>query len=68
MNLLEEETMITQETQAVSDDGMSVFMEEMKEKILKSRLPRVGRNKPCICGATYSNGKPVKYKHCHGRQ
>ncbi len=26
-----------------------------------------GRNDPCPCGATYPDGRPKKYKHCHGR-
>ncbi len=26
-----------------------------------------GRNDPCPCGATKADGKPVKYKHCHGK-
>lgn len=25
----------------------------------------IGRNDPCWCGKTDSNGKPVKWKHCH---
>jgi len=29
--------------------------------------PKVGRNDPCPCGATKPDGKPVKYKHCHGK-
>lgn len=28
---------------------------------------KVGRNDPCLCGATKPDGRPVKYKHCHGR-
>lgn len=28
---------------------------------------KVGRNDPCPCGAKKSDGTPVKYKHCHGR-
>lgn len=27
---------------------------------------KVGRNDPCPCGATDENGKPIKYKRCHG--
>ncbi len=27
----------------------------------------VGRNDPCPCGATKPDGRPVKYKHCHGK-
>jgi len=26
-----------------------------------------GRNDPCPCGATDKNGRPIKYKKCHGR-
>ncbi|MBI5733324.1 MAG: preprotein translocase subunit SecA [Candidatus Kerfeldbacteria bacterium] len=28
---------------------------------------KVGRNDPCPCGATKSDGTPIKYKHCHGK-
>ena len=28
---------------------------------------RVGRNDPCPCGAKHPDGRPIKYKHCHGR-
>lgn len=31
------------------------------------RFDDVGRNDPCPCGATKDNGKPLKYKYCHGR-
>lgn len=27
----------------------------------------IGRNDACPCGATKPDGKPVKYKHCHGK-
>lgn len=27
----------------------------------------VGRNDPCPCGAKTSDGRPVKFKRCHGR-
>jgi len=34
----------------------------------QSRNPaKVGRNDPCPCGAKKSDGRPIKYKHCHGR-
>ena len=26
----------------------------------------IGRNDPCPCGKKNSDGKPIKYKHCHG--
>ena len=28
---------------------------------------KVGRNDPCPCGAKKADGRPVKFKHCHGR-
>jgi len=30
-------------------------------------LKKIGRNDPCPCGAKYPDGRPKKYKHCHGR-
>ena len=27
----------------------------------------IGRNSPCPCGSTHSDGRPVKYKHCCGK-
>jgi preprotein translocase subunit SecA len=32
------------------------------------RSAKIGRNDPCPCGAKHPDGRPVKYKHCHGRQ
>jgi len=32
-----------------------------------SSVPKVGRNEPCPCGATKPDGRPIKYKHCHGK-
>ncbi|MBM3257963.1 MAG: preprotein translocase subunit SecA, partial [Candidatus Nealsonbacteria bacterium] len=26
-----------------------------------------GRNDPCPCGAKHADGRPIKYKHCHGK-
>ncbi len=33
---------------------------------LSSRA-KVGRNDPCPCGAARADGRPKKYKHCHGK-
>ena len=30
-------------------------------------LAKAGRNDPCPCGATHPDGRPKKYKHCHGK-
>jgi len=32
-----------------------------------SAFAKVGRNDPCPCGAKKPDGRPVKYKHCHGK-
>ena len=29
--------------------------------------PKVGRNDPCPCGAKHPDGRPKKFKHCHGK-
>lgn len=28
---------------------------------------KVNRNDPCPCGAKHDDGRPIKYKHCHGK-
>jgi len=28
---------------------------------------KLGRNDPCPCGAKHPDGRPIKYKHCHGK-
>ena len=35
--------------------------------ITTSAVPKVGRNEPCPCRAKKPDGRPVKYKHCHGK-
>jgi len=37
---------------------------EARPRNIKKKL---GRNDPCPCGAKHPDGRPVKYKHCHGR-
>jgi len=32
-----------------------------------SNATKVGRNDPCPCGATHPDGRPIKYKHCCGK-
>ena len=38
---------------------------EVKIPIRREGVP--SRNAPCSCGKVQPNGKPVKYKNCHGR-
>ncbi|MFA6593863.1 MAG: preprotein translocase subunit SecA [Candidatus Buchananbacteria bacterium] len=51
-----------------SDSGLA---ERQADKILKDSAhyngEKVGRNDLCPCGATYPDGKPKKYKDCHGK-
>ncbi|MFA6228334.1 MAG: preprotein translocase subunit SecA [Patescibacteria group bacterium] len=51
-----------------SDSGLT---ERQVDKILKDSAhyngDKIGRNDPCPCGATYPDGKPKKYKDCHGK-
>jgi len=32
-----------------------------------SSKKEVGRNDPCPCGTKHPDGRPIKYKHCHGK-
>ncbi len=36
-------------------------------KLTANTSGKVGRNDPCPCGAKHSDGRPMKYKHCHGK-
>jgi preprotein translocase subunit SecA len=49
----------------------SPMEKEGKEYVSKKALAgakkvKIGRNDPCFCGAKKEDGRPVKYKHCHG--
>jgi preprotein translocase subunit SecA len=46
----------------VRNDGGSGAVRDPSEK-----KERVGRDDPCPCGATHPDGRPIKYKHCHGK-
>ena len=37
------------------------------EQIESYSFEKIGRNNPCHCGAKKSDGTPIKYKHCHGK-
>lgn len=62
-----------QEQRAAQQTGLAAQadgqQEQNQEPTDRNRYKgeKVGRNDPCPCGATKSNGKPVKYKHCHGK-
>ena len=57
------------------DKGTSPFKAEANlygdqgdrsQQVVKKR-GEVGRNEPCPCGATHPDGRPIKYKNCHGK-
>ena len=41
--------------------------QESEQRNTPVTRPKVGRNDPCPCGAKKPDGRPVKYKHCHGK-
>ena len=47
----------------IPSKGHIDYVEEANRMIFSG----VGRNDPCPCGKKDDRGKPVKFKHCHGR-
>lgn len=56
--------------------AQSLFKAEIKKEPAPVNNPVVsfsktkessGRNDPCPCGAKHPDGRPIKYKHCHGK-
>lgn len=54
----------------------SLFKAEIKKEPIPTGSPvasfpktkeKPGRNDPCPCGAKHPDGRPIKYKHCHGK-
>jgi preprotein translocase subunit SecA len=45
----------------------SQMEQESVRSAAAAHSPKIGRNDPCPCGAKKPDGRPVKYKHCHGR-
>jgi preprotein translocase subunit SecA len=37
------------------------------QPLSQSGMQNVGRNDPCPCGAKEEDGRPKKFKHCHGK-
>lgn len=46
-------------------DSSQPKKEEKSKPVIRGE--KVGRNDPCPCGAKDENGKPKKYKKCHGK-
>ena len=38
-----------------------------QSRAVESGKKEPDRNDPCWCGAKYSDGRPIKYKKCHGK-
>ncbi|MEK9135392.1 MAG: preprotein translocase subunit SecA [Patescibacteria group bacterium] len=53
----------------VADAMLKVSMKAQPEapKPQAQFKAEAGRNDPCPCGAKHPDGRPVKYKHCHGK-
>ncbi len=47
--------------------GVADEAREIEQATIRRQGDKVGRNDPCPCGAKHSDGRSVKYKHCHGR-
>ncbi|MDP1688824.1 MAG: preprotein translocase subunit SecA [bacterium] len=47
--------------------GSVVQAIRMQSPQQSSEFKNVGRNDPCPCGAKHEDGRPKKYKHCHGK-
>jgi len=52
---------------AMRENAMQKEAQKNIQQPVKSEGPKVGRNDPCPCGAKKPDGRPVKYKHCHGK-
>jgi len=65
------ETWITENKVRIKQTTNNIQL-SAKESVVTSKLSavsshKVGRNEPCPCGAKHEDGRPKKYKHCHGR-
>ncbi len=57
----------TSSTQSMIFGATSSTASAPQGKIKDAQGHKVGRNDPCPCGATKSDGTRIKYKHCHGK-
>ncbi|MBU2540145.1 preprotein translocase subunit SecA [Patescibacteria group bacterium] len=56
---------------AIANNILKAELTRQKPSHLGGQAPKpkgeVGRNDPCPCGAKHEDGRPIKYKHCHGK-
>jgi preprotein translocase subunit SecA len=55
-----------QEPKSKNQESGATNSEEIKQTPIINK-DKIGRNDPCPCGAKHADGRPMKYKHCHGR-
>jgi preprotein translocase subunit SecA len=42
-------------------------IQQSTPKTLGANFAKTNRNDPCPCGAKHKDGRPLKFKHCHGK-
>lgn len=52
------------QTNIDAQDGIGLTPQVEQARPAVARKKKIGRNDPCPCGATRSDGTPKKYKHC----
>ena len=63
-----QESAIESRDESYSRSGVGAQMQqEATRQEPATNSSKVGRNDPCPCGAKKPDGRPVKYKHCHGK-
>lgn len=50
-----------------ADQVMQVQAMPKQKAVDSKQFGDVGRNDPCPCGAKHEDGRPMKYKQCHGK-
>ena len=58
---------IRNERLEMKNEGANNLISQGVSRSNISSLKKVGRNDPCPCGAKKSDGTPIKYKRCHGK-
>lgn len=47
--------------------GQNTRPQHQQVDLQGGQAKHIGRNDPCPCGATHPDGRPIKYKHCCGK-
>jgi preprotein translocase subunit SecA len=66
----ENENRLSNQQLVTSNQGITVTQPVHKhpngQTLVASGSKKIGRNDPCPCGAKHPDGRPIKYKRCHG--